>query len=208
MVDAIYDHNYFHSNNIEDAKKIILGYYGGLNVDERWKLETEWLIKHIKFNNEQELVVDYGCGIGRIAKEIKNPVIGVDFSQTMRLQAEVYVSRDGFCAVNPEIFKVLIDEGLEISGLVSIWAFQHIYEVEEIIDMLMKAMKIGGIFWLLDLNVRCIHFKFKDSDDVFVYNDEKEILPMIDKWCDLEKVEVVPIYISDVRLELRKYIRK
>jgi len=202
MVGVIYDHNYFYSNNLEDAKKVILGSYGGLNVDERWKLETEWLIKHIKFNNEQELVVDYGCGIGRIAKEIKNPVIGVDFSQTMRLQAEVYVSRDGFCAVNPEIFKVLIDHGLRISGLVSIWAFQHI------IDMLMKAMKIGGIFWILDLNVRCIHFRLKDSDDVFVYDDGKEILPMIDKWCDLEKVEVVPIYVSGIKLELRKYRRR
>jgi len=31
---------------------------------------------------------------------------------------------------------------------------------------------------------------------------------MIDKWCDLEKVEIVPIYTSGMKLELRKYRRR
>lgn len=213
----VYDPAYFFCNNLNDAKKVILTPCGGLNVDERWKLETEWLIEHIKFDNDEELVIDYGCGIGRLAKEIKNPVLGVDFSPSMRVHAEAYVGKDSFSVITPEMLQVLFNNGLRISNVLSIWAFQHIINIEEVIDMLMKAMKPGGTLWLVDMIKRNIPCFIDDSPkptydskftQVYVCDDEKEILPMIDKWCDIESAELMPIYTSDVRTELIKYRRR
>jgi len=215
--NLIYDPNFFFCKNLVDAKKIILGPYGGLEADERWKVETKWLLEHIKFDNEEDVVVDYGCGVGRLAREIKNPVLGVDFSQSMRLQAEIYVGKDSFSVITPEMLQILFGNGLKISGAMSIWSFQHIIEVEETIDMLMRGMRSRGIFWLLDMYKRyipCIvpgdpELNYEDKFiQAYTCSDRKEILPMIDKWCDLENDELMPLYTSEQKIELRKYRRK
>ncbi len=215
--NLIYDPDFYFCKNLGDAKKVILGPWGGLSVEERWKLETEWLIERIKFDNDEDLVIDYGCGVGRLAKEIINPILGVDFSQSMRLQAEVYVGKDSFSVITPDILQVLFNNGLKVSGVISAWAFQHIVDVEEIIDMLMKGMKLNGTLWLLDINERCVPCIVEGApeltyDDKFTKahacNDHIEILPMIDKWCNLESIELMPIYTSEQKVELRKYRRK
>ena len=214
--NLIYDPNFYFCKNLGDAKKVILGAWGGLNTDERWKLETEWLVQRIKFDSAEDIVIDYGCGVGRIAKEIENPVLGVDFSQTMRLQADVYVGKDSFSVITPEMLQVLFDNGLKVSGAMSVWAFQHIVDVEETIDMLMKGIKSGGIFWLLDINERYIPCLIPDKPmpsyeskftEAYACSDKKEIRPMIAKWCELESSELMPIYTSEQKIELRKYRR-
>lgn len=201
-----YDNRYFTVRSIAEAKRTILGPYDGLDVNQRWDVETKWLMDRIKFNTDDELIVDYGCGIGRLSKEIKNPIIGVDFSQTMRIHAEIYVDKDTFCVINPMMFKVLVDDGLRISGAISIWAFQHILYVEKHIECLMTAIKPGGIFWLLDDIKRWIPCTVdgKPRD----YDDEVEILPLIEQWCELETAEPLSFYNPERKLMLRKYRRK
>lgn len=213
---VVYDPDYYFIKNIDDAKGVILGPWSGFSASQRWKSETEWLAQRIKFDDDEGLIVDYACGIGRIAKGIKNPILGVDFSQSMRINAEAYVNKNSFSVVTPEILKVLFDNGLKISGVISIWALQHVIEVEETIGLLMKALKPEGIFWLMDLNQRCIPITDTDKPiayndkftQVFFHDDKKEILPMIDRWCILEYAELMPIYDSGPKLELMKYRRR
>ena len=81
----------FAVNNERQAKNIILTPEGGTTTDGRWEKETEFLQQDIgEFLNptEQMLILDYGCGIGRLAKELINNhacrVLGVDISASMR----------------------------------------------------------------------------------------------------------------------------
>ena len=197
---------FFHRTSIAEARKVILTEEdAGMTVDKRWEVETKWLVERIRFDDDDSLIVDYGCGIGRLAKELKNPVLGVDISPTMRVHSECYVQRDTFGAMSPQMFKVLSENGLRVDGVMAIWALQHVKDVHETIDLLMATLCPGGVFWMLDLCTRYVPYKTDDGVIGFL-DDYVRFLPTIAKWCVLEKFDVLHIYEHDV--QLRKYRRK
>jgi cyclopropane fatty-acyl-phospholipid synthase-like methyltransferase len=57
------------------------------------------------------VVLDYGCGIGRLAKAMIDAsgcsVVGLDTSPEMRKLADDYVGSDRFIAVSPSQFDAL-----------------------------------------------------------------------------------------------------
>ncbi len=95
-----YNPRIFDVNTIDDAKKIILTPEAGMATNERWEKETPFLKKDISdfFKNltKESVIVDFGCGIGRVSKEIIDAigckVIGIDISQSMRQLAIKYVN--------------------------------------------------------------------------------------------------------------------
>ena len=93
------------------AKRIILTPEGGSRTIERWTIETPYLVRLIMDHvilDRNSLVLDYGCGIGRIAKELIKQtgchVIGVDISPSMLGLAYPYVHSDNFSAISRTTF--------------------------------------------------------------------------------------------------------
>jgi SAM-dependent methyltransferase len=85
--ECTYNPHIFDAIGEGHAKGIILTPEGGARTLERWEIETPYLVNLIlnRVNlDRNSLVLDYGCGIGRIAKELIKQtgchVIGVDIS--------------------------------------------------------------------------------------------------------------------------------
>jgi SAM-dependent methyltransferase len=77
-------------------------------MEERWKEETPLFAKIIISQLKgDETILDYGCGVGRLAREIievmpKVKIVGVDTSSEMRKLAEEYVASERFTTCSPE----------------------------------------------------------------------------------------------------------
>lgn len=202
-----YRPDFFLRRDLADAKEVILSPGGGMTTDERWERETDWLMERINFDGDDGLVVDYGCGVGRLAKRIKNPVIGVDIAQSMRVHADLYVDRPTFSAVTPQMLKVMRANGLRAKGVVAAWALQHVLDVAETVDLLLSMLRSGGVFWLLDLHERHIPCVEKDAGELVMVDDGVRIAPLVERCCHLEETHVLDIY-DQPPDELRKYRRR
>src|SRR6185436_7844642 len=102
MADPTYNPGVFAVGSIEQAKSIILTPEDS-TTEARWRTETGYLAELIASHlalDSASVVLDYGCGIGRIAKELiqrtKCTVLGVDISPNMRALAPQYVQSDLF----------------------------------------------------------------------------------------------------------------
>ena len=93
----------FECPDIGAARRIILMPEVGLTSGQRWYQETEWLLPRLIFKPGP--ILDFGCGIGRLAKHIadaEHPVTGIDTSETMRDQAMRYVDNEHFRVGSPQ----------------------------------------------------------------------------------------------------------
>jgi cyclopropane fatty-acyl-phospholipid synthase-like methyltransferase len=84
-----YDPHIFQVNDLASAMKVILTDEDS-SSDKRWKTETPYaadLIGQYLTIDRDSLLLDYGCGIGRMAKELIARygcrVIGTDISPQM-----------------------------------------------------------------------------------------------------------------------------
>lgn len=148
---AFYDPGCFNVHNMEQAKKIILTPEDS-TTEERWRHETPYLGELIgqHLNLHPRLrVLDYGCGVGRMAKELIHrygcSVVGVDLSASMRALAAAYVESDRFLACPPG---PLLNDGLtEWHHVICIWSLQHILAVEDVLNVIESRLhRFGRIF--------------------------------------------------------------
>lgn len=155
-----YNPKIFDTKTIEDAKKIILTTESGMQTDERWVKETPFLKEDIgtffKDFNKESIVVDFGCGIGRVSKEIIDKigckVIGVDISQSMRTMAKEYVNSTQFEAISSAELREKILDGLRVDGVIAIWVLQHSLDPISDVALLKSALKKDGLFYVLNKN--------------------------------------------------------
>jgi SAM-dependent methyltransferase len=96
MSEPVYRPEIFNPSSVDDARRIILTPEPGLSTDERWDRETPYLADRLvetMMPDESSLVLDFGCGIGRLAKAVIErsgcTVIGVDISARMRAYAHI-----------------------------------------------------------------------------------------------------------------------
>lgn len=142
-----YNKHIFDVEDFDHGLYMALSPAGDLSPKDRAEKETPVLINMIKELNyaNSGYIIDYGCGTGRLAKEmvaLGYDVIGVDFSPSMRKLAIDYVdSPDHFLCVSPEMFDALISRGLKCSGAYMIWCLQHVEKPMEVIDRIAKALK-------------------------------------------------------------------
>lgn len=146
-VTAIYNPAVFTVRNLDDAKRIILTRAPDMSTEDRWVLETPYLVRLIRQHihlTEKSVVLDFGCGVGRIAKQLIAEtgciVIGADISPSMRGLASNYVGTDRFCAVPPEMLETL---GVKFDAAIAIWALQHCLLLEKDLE---KLAGIPSIF--------------------------------------------------------------
>jgi len=156
MSEAVYTPEIFDRANIEDAKKIILTAEDS-STQERWEKESPYIAQRI-INfigiKQESLIVDFGCGIGRISKELIQKqgcrVIGVDISKSMRSQALEYVNDEKFTTVSPELLTQMLNKGLKVDGIICIWVLQHIPQPQKQLHVLYRLLEKDGKLFILN----------------------------------------------------------
>ena len=146
----------FNVNDIPQAMRIILTPEDS-TTEERWRTETPYLADLIDRSFEftpQTIMLDYGCGIGRLAKEMITRhgcrVVGVDISPSMRALAVIYVQSDRFFACAPTMLEAIIERGFRFDGAVSIWVLQHCQNPSEDIARIRHALQSEGRLFVVN----------------------------------------------------------
>jgi ubiquinone/menaquinone biosynthesis C-methylase UbiE len=159
--DVYYAESVFRARSLADARHIILTPSGGQSTDERWQRETPYVVELVAARlhlTSGSTVLDYGCGIGRVAKGLIErtgcSVVGVDISPEMRTMAKTYVASPRFAVHSPEAFRFLVKDGLRVDAAISIWVLQHVADPRAMLGDIAGALKVGGRFFLLNDHVR------------------------------------------------------
>ena len=158
----VYDKSVYEVADIYMAKKVSVPDYEsaelspctlpsgaeGPNSETRWQEETKLLLEAIMRHIQPQpctWVLDYGCGIGRMAKHLCENgvnVIGVETSDSMRRFAREYVNDSKrFLCVSPEIFMGLIYHGFRVDAAISIFTFVHVDDINESCMQVLESMK-------------------------------------------------------------------
>lgn len=151
--DAHFNADAFAVSGFEHAQHVTVGdldFADGevQTCDARWEADTQYTLDFIgqRFGLEQNsLVLDYGCGTGRIAKglieRVGCQVVGVDASPSMRVVARAYAASDRF--------QVMSKEGLDLfTGQVDLaiclWVLQHVWVPADEIAVIKRALRPRG----------------------------------------------------------------
>ena len=150
QTELTYNPRIFDVTNIDEAMRIILTSEGS-TTEHRWATETPYLGDLIASSleiSEQTLILDYGCGIGRMAKQLISRhgchVIGVDISPSMRALAAVYVGSDRFFACPPEMLDLLVARGITFDLVLTVWVLQHCLDVRADVARIVSALAPQG----------------------------------------------------------------
>ncbi|WP_164935721.1 class I SAM-dependent methyltransferase [Bradyrhizobium guangzhouense] len=151
-----YNPDIFTVRNAVEAKAIILTAETS-TTEARWERETPWtcdLIAAQKQLGAESVVLDYGCGIGRMSKALIERhgcrVVGVDISPSMRALSVEYVGSDRFFACSPVMLDLLIGQGLQVDLAISVWVLQHCLTPADDIRALRNAVRPGGGLFIVN----------------------------------------------------------
>ena len=153
----------FHTSNLEAAKAVILNPVPDMTTDQRWEVETQNLVAAlagVMKLDKQSRILDYGCGIGRVAKALIDrydcSVVGVDISAEMRQLAVEYVKSDRFTVCEPADLDRMIAEGFRATGACACWVLQHCQEPARDIERINAALSPGAPFYVLNSDHRWV----------------------------------------------------
>jgi ubiquinone/menaquinone biosynthesis C-methylase UbiE len=149
---------------MQRAKEIILTNEGpGADTETRWAIETPYVLGLIRnaFSLRSDMVVlDYGCGVGRMAKAMIDAsgcsVIGLDISQGMRKLADEYVRSDRFIAVSPGQFDIMVGAGLRVHAAIAVWVLQHCLAPADDVERIRRGLAAEGNCFVLNMPKRAI----------------------------------------------------
>jgi len=158
----IYRPEVFEVSSIADAKRVIVTPEPGTTTQERWAKETPFLVedcgKRLGIGPET-CVLDYGCGIGRVAKGLIEQfgcrVVGVDFSPSMRLLAPEYVLSERFTVWSMAVLDQMIVKGFRADVAICLWVIQHALDPNEVIRRIAGALRPGALLYALNSH-RCV----------------------------------------------------
>ena len=149
-----YAREVFDVSSMDEAKRIILT-PEDTSTDERWQRETPYLadcIGEFLAPNETSIILDYGCGIGRMSKALIArhgcTVIGADISHSMRHLAPAYVGDTRFMTCAPAAIDALIEHGLAVDSAIAVWTLQHSPWVNEDIERIRRILKPDGALFV------------------------------------------------------------
>ena len=152
----------FNVRDIPEAMRIILTAEDS-TTEARWRIETPHicdLIGRCIDIKPNSFVLDYGCGIGRIAKELiaryRCNVIGVDISPSMRVLSVIYVQSDQFASCTPAMLVAMSERGFRFDAAISIWVLQHCPSPVHDIVRLRAALAPTGRLFVANAIRRCV----------------------------------------------------
>jgi tetratricopeptide (TPR) repeat protein/ADP-heptose:LPS heptosyltransferase len=185
-----YNPKIFDKKDLEEAKKIILTNERNITSEDRWENETPYLIESISNKislTSESVIVDFGCGIGRLSREIIEKfgakVVGVDISAQMREHATKYVNSANFQAVSPAQFKNMIFQGMRFDAAIAVWVLQHC------IDPL--------------ADIAIIKASLKENAGLFVLNNIQSAIPTNKGWVS-NKIDIFVMLENFFELELKQ----
>jgi len=136
---------------LREAQQVIMTPQGGATSAQRWSKETPYEAQRateLLGLGTADLVLDHGCGVGRIAREVilrtGCTVIGADISPSMRQLAVGYVGSSRFSAVSLDVLRELVRRGLRFDAILSIWVLLHLPRPAEEIALFHQALRPGG----------------------------------------------------------------
>lgn len=157
-----YNPDVFNVRDIPQAMRIILTAEDS-TTEARWQTETPHVCDMIAGAIDLKpgaFVLDYGCGIGRIAKELIARrgchVIGVDISPTMRTLSVIYTESDRFAAITPEMLAAMSERGFRFDAAIAIWVLQHCPSPTHDIARLRAALAPAGRLFVLNMTNRSV----------------------------------------------------
>lgn len=160
---GVYRPQVFDVPDVGAAMAIILTPETGTTTAERWALETPYLVAAI--GRELALdagacVLDFGCGIGRIAKGMIDRygcrVVGVDISARMRALAPEYVGSARFAAWSPDELDRETAGGFRATHAVACWVIQHVLDPAAELARIAAALAPAGELFLLNQGSRAL----------------------------------------------------
>lgn len=146
----IYNPDFFNPGTFEDAKRVVLG-YGLSETENKWEIETRWninLFKTKNFINKESVVLDWGCGVGRLSKVIIENfgcrVVGVDLSQKMLEYARENVNSENFTTLTVDEYKNI---DIKFTEAIAVWTVQHSIDPDGDIKLIKQnLLKEGKLF--------------------------------------------------------------
>jgi len=141
---------------VDDAMRIIVTPEAGMTTQHRWEVETKYLMALIeRWITPQSTVLDYGCGIGRLAKplieKLDCDVIGIDASPNMRALAASCVTSDQFMALPPDMIDYISARMCHYA--IAIWTLKHVLEPKNAVHDIEISLMSGGKLFVVN-NVR------------------------------------------------------
>jgi len=205
------EHNLFKPKNFNEGKHGVVGNCNGIPMDVRYKEETPMfakkivsLLDNVHTIEDAPFILDYGCGVGRIAKEILKDnlliIVGVDASKEMRDFATKDIDNSDFTAAAPTDLNT--PKMFDVAYLV--YVLQHIpaIEIREALQRIYFSLKDDGFLFYCSSDYR-MAIRFDNggfADDRFLGVNLQEELS---RYFDL----VGPAF-TDEELASNKVVRK
>jgi SAM-dependent methyltransferase len=191
---VVYLPSVFEKASEDDARAIILTPEDGTSTQERWAKETPFLTSDLGAflrPSRDSLLLDYGCGLGRIARELIAThgcrVLGVDIAKSMRQMAPGYVDDDRFSVVTKPMLVAMAASGLRVDGGYAIWVLQHCLDPAEDIALVKSVLKAGGLFYVLNNRHAVV------PSDLGWVDNGIDIIPILDREFDVVDVSQLPL---------------
>jgi SAM-dependent methyltransferase len=134
-----------------------------MTTAERWEAETRNLVDllgRITPLDSNSCVLDYGCGIGRLAKGLIDRygcrAVGVDISARMRDLAREYVQSDRFVVCSPDELDQRVAGGLRATHACACWVIQHCLDPDDDLERIHSALSDGAWLFVLNSNLRWV----------------------------------------------------
>jgi SAM-dependent methyltransferase len=172
-----YAQRLFDVSDREEARSIILQAPDPALCDWRWANETPWfgrLIVSACAVDSESRILDFGCGLGRLAKwlidNVGCRVVGVDISPSMRELAVEYVDSDRFAVISYEEFCADPRVGEGFDGAFACYVLQHVERPDRDVPAIAAALRPGAGFLLVNSLLRWVpttHGLARDDFDVF-----------------------------------------
>jgi ubiquinone/menaquinone biosynthesis C-methylase UbiE len=192
MIVNEFNPDFFIPNDLEHAKSIILTSEDS-DVSLRWERETEWMMKIIEASmdiNSESIVLDWGCGIGRISKMLidkyKCKVVGVDIQPKMLKYATEYVNSELFTTIDySNIFTEM--SKIKFTHVFSCWVFQHSNKIQYEIPAIYNSMQYDSQLFVVELDKKAIPNKIGSF-----YDDDIPTRQILEKFFDPEVIGKIP----------------
>jgi 2-polyprenyl-3-methyl-5-hydroxy-6-metoxy-1,4-benzoquinol methylase len=161
-VALTYNPSVFDVDDLAQAMGIILT-PEGQTTESRWNTETPYvadLIGQAINITPDSVILDYGCGVGRMAKALIARhgcrVVGVDISPSMRTLAALYVGSDRFSVCTPEMLDAIVEQGVRFDAALALWVLQHCLDAGVDIPRIRRALKPYAGFFVLNNLYRAV----------------------------------------------------